>query len=92
MTSEQFTYWLKGFFQLSDVTDLNQKQVQIIKDHLNLVYDIVTPNIEIQNINEVPPLLFHTPVFTDDTIRCSSNTESFNIKTIMPYTGPLGYK
>jgi len=43
MNSTQFTYWLKGFFEISDSKELTDKQVQIIKDHLNLVFTKVTP-------------------------------------------------
>ena len=44
MTSEAFTYWLKGFFELENPKKLNEKQTLIIKDHLDLVFDKVTPN------------------------------------------------
>ena len=39
-----FTYWLQGFFEISDAKKLDEKQVQVIKDHLNLVFNKVTPN------------------------------------------------
>ena len=42
MSPEQFTYWLKGFFEISDTNNLSEKQVQIIRDHLNLVFNKVT--------------------------------------------------
>lgn len=44
MTTENFTYWLKGFFEISDSNNLTEKQVQIIKDHLDLVFNKVTPD------------------------------------------------
>lgn len=44
MTPENFTYWLQGFFEISDAKELDETQVQIIKDHLNLVFNKVTPN------------------------------------------------
>ena len=44
MTTEQFTYWLQGFFEVSGDKKLNEKQVTIIKDHLALVFDKVTPD------------------------------------------------
>ncbi len=44
MTTEQFTYWLQGFFEISDNKKLNEKQVQIIKDHLALVFEKQTPD------------------------------------------------
>ncbi len=45
MESTEFCYWLTGFFELSesDVT-LTKKQVTIIKDHLALVFEKVTPD------------------------------------------------
>lgn len=46
MNEREFCYWLQGFFELSgeDVVDLSAEQVQIIKDHLSLVFKKVTPN------------------------------------------------
>lgn len=49
MNSTEFTYWLQGFFEISDAKKLDEKQVQIIKDHLALVFNKVTPNR-----NEIP--------------------------------------
>lgn len=44
MNSEQFTMWLHGFFEISGSNSLTEKQVQIIKDHLDLVFKKVTPD------------------------------------------------
>ncbi len=44
MTTKQFAYWLQGFFEINDPQTINKEQTQIIKDHLNLVFDKVTPN------------------------------------------------
>lgn len=46
MTPENFTYWLQGFFEISSHTHggLTHEQVQVIKDHLGLVFNKVTPN------------------------------------------------
>lgn len=43
MTSEQFTYWLQGFFEISDSPTLSENQIKIIRDHLDLVFTKVTP-------------------------------------------------
>ena len=40
MTSENFTYWLHGFFELSEVTKLDEKQTDLIRRHLTLVYTL----------------------------------------------------
>lgn len=38
MTSRDFAYWLQGLFELSDVTTLNEKQTDLIRRHLALVF------------------------------------------------------
>jgi hypothetical protein len=43
MTSNDFCYWLNGFFELSNGTTLTDEQVNIIRDHLNLVFKKETP-------------------------------------------------
>ena len=42
MTSKDFTYWLQGFFEIAEETEITPRQVEIIKNHLKLVfyYDI----------------------------------------------------
>lgn len=43
MTPENFTYWLQGFSEICGQTP-SKEQWEIIKDHLNLVFNKVTPN------------------------------------------------
>jgi hypothetical protein len=56
MTPENFVYWLQGYFELNDAAGtsttsvtpgtlkfLSEKQLQVIKDHLNLVLHKKTP-------------------------------------------------
>lgn len=43
MTPEQFTYWLQGYFEISKDKTLDESQIQIIQDHLSLVFNKVTP-------------------------------------------------
>ena len=44
MTTEQFVYWLQGFMETADPKTINETQTQIIKDHLDLVFNKVTPD------------------------------------------------
>jgi len=44
MTAEQFTYWLQGFMEILDPTMIHEKETQIIKDHLKLVFTKITPS------------------------------------------------
>jgi hypothetical protein len=45
MDSKAFCYWLNGFMELRDSDDhgLTERQVDIIKDHLKLIFDKKTP-------------------------------------------------
>jgi hypothetical protein len=45
MTAENFAYWLKGFFELSESDSLTEKQVKIIQKHLSLVFSVKTEQI-----------------------------------------------
>jgi hypothetical protein len=38
MRSIEFIYWLQGFFELSESNTLSEKQVEIVKNHLKLVF------------------------------------------------------
>lgn len=38
MTSRDFAFWLQGFFEISDSKEIKEPQVEIIKNHLNLVF------------------------------------------------------
>jgi hypothetical protein len=56
MTPENFAYWLQGYFEINDAAGvsttsvtpgtlkyLNEKQLQVIRDHLKLVLEKKTP-------------------------------------------------
>ena len=43
----QFVYWLQGFMELSGTNEINATQTQIIKEHISLVLNKVTPSINI---------------------------------------------
>lgn len=51
MDSQQFVYWLQGFMELQDPTELDSTQVEIIKDHLNLVLGKVTPDRRVFHVD-----------------------------------------
>ncbi len=38
MTPENFCYWLQGLLEVGNPSELNMTQVEIIKEHLNLVF------------------------------------------------------
>jgi hypothetical protein len=43
MTPDQFTYWLQGFVETNGGKAPTKQQWQIIKDHLKLCFNKVTP-------------------------------------------------
>lgn len=43
MTPENFVYWLQGYLELTNDAVFSPEQVQIIKDHLKLVFQKETP-------------------------------------------------
>jgi len=63
MTPEQFVYWLQGFFEIQESTTLSRKQVQIINDHLQLVFNKVTPNYPMPLSPTIPSPTPNTPVY-----------------------------
>lgn len=65
ITAEQFAYWLNGFFELSEAKSLNENQVEIIKNHLNLVFDKVTPNIGVTSKEEIETYIKAKKSFND---------------------------
>lgn len=38
MTSDEFAYWLQGYFEISETDTLTERQVGMIKEHLQLVF------------------------------------------------------
>lgn len=43
MDAQDFAYWLQGFFEITEETPvLTKKQVQMVKNHLNLVFEKVS--------------------------------------------------
>ncbi len=55
MTPEQFVYWMKGYVEISNNSDgIGSQEWQIIKDHLNQVFDKRTPDYS-QNPNYLQP-------------------------------------
>lgn len=47
MTPENFAYWLKGAIELGNFSTFDVHQVQVIQDHLELVFNKVTPQYHI---------------------------------------------
>lgn len=77
MKPSDFVYWLQGYFELSESTTMSEKQVQIVKNHLNLVFThVIDPeqvahlpqnvqaevSADLQNIHDgEPPAIAFSP-------------------------------
>lgn len=78
MTSRDFVYWFQGFLEVSEAKEINENQVQVIKNHLNLVFkhDIdpsyttdINKQKEYKKIHDgVKPS--HNSSGLDDVLRC----------------------
>lgn len=42
MTPENFCYWLQGVFEVSNPQEMNKAQLDVVKEHLQLVFNKVT--------------------------------------------------
>ena len=45
MTPNEFCYWLQGYFELTDACCVNVKQAEIIRQHLDLVFEKKTTGV-----------------------------------------------
>ena len=66
MNEREFCYWLQGLLELSDVKTLDEKQVRIIRDHLTLVFNKVTPFV----FPTIPYVAPPNPIINPDVV-CS---------------------
>lgn len=69
MDSTNFCYWLKGFFEISGADTLTKEQVQEIKNHLDLVFKKMTPNV----YESIPPFKYEPttlPQYTPIPLDC----------------------
>jgi hypothetical protein len=69
MTPEQFCYWLQGLVEIGKPEQLNKEQIQIIKEHLDLVFTKVTGDQTII-IRENSPCDIQIPNFPKTDIYC----------------------
>ena len=54
MDSQAFVYWLQGFMELTNPQELRQSQIEVIRDHLDLVLGKVTPDRDVYYVDLDP--------------------------------------
>jgi hypothetical protein len=57
MNEREFAYWLRGDIELNGVRPYTKEQVQIIKDHLDLIMIKATPDRSL-----APPVIINPPL------------------------------
>lgn len=72
MKATEFCYWLQGFFEISDETKfLDEKKVQIIRNHLNLVFKHeIDPSYGDKKVQKELQEIHDNVSFDNLTIRC----------------------
>lgn len=80
MSPESFCYWLNGYFEINSASDskdapksLTPTQVVQIKNHLDLVFNKITPELQ----GEKRSIGFQIPTSTGFHVSCSYDS---NIK------------
>ena len=57
MPDRDFCLWLQEFFELTGATEVTKEQTKMIKEHLALVFNKVTPTLGEETKIEWPPLM-----------------------------------
>ena len=74
MNSIDFCYWLQGHFEISGSKELTEEQVEIVKNHLNLVFkheiDGMYEKEELQNVHDGKPAWSVHTSPNDTKLRC----------------------
>jgi hypothetical protein len=69
MTSQSFAYWLQGFFEISDPIKIGEKETEMIKKHLALVFKHeIDPSMGDEKHQNELNAIHNTPnqIFPDD--------------------------
>jgi transcriptional regulator with XRE-family HTH domain len=66
MNARDFVYWLQGFFEMADPKQLSEKQVELIKGHLAMVF-----------IHEIDPEANAKTVGTKEALDVAHSGEKF---------------
>ena len=73
MNTVDFCFWLQGYFEISESKEISEKQVEIIKNHLNLVFKHEIDPVRESESNADKAVLDLThagPGINDTLVRC----------------------
>ena len=64
MTSRDFAYWLQGFFELNNPKTIGERETDLIKRHLNLVFKHeIDPSMGDEKQQEIYNQIHHGNMF-----------------------------
>lgn len=71
MTSRDFAFWLQGYFEISEEKTMNQKELEIVKKHLNLVFKHeIDPSMGDEKHQQKLNQIHHPGDDTNTVLRC----------------------
>ena len=84
MTPRDFCYWLQGFFEINNPMTIDPIELDIIKDHLKLVFQKETPDRSISG----PLLGIQKEVFDEKYVK---EALGINEDEFVPYEYPKAF-
>lgn len=82
MTSNEFCYWLQGYFEMTESPTLSPNQIEMIKNHLALVFEKVTPTLLAPEELTTQPFFINPTIPHPNDVICAPDT------TAAPHTRP----
>ncbi len=74
MQARDFAFWLQGFFEITNPTEINSEQTEMIKNHLNLVFfhEIDPSYTDNKEKQDAMNAIHGNPIFPkqDGNVRC----------------------
>lgn len=89
MSPLEFTFWLNGFFEIADPKSLDERQIQVIKDHIALVLKKETPDRNVPKQFEPKDPAKSLQKFVEELLQRKQETIPSYNPTINPWLNPL---
>ena len=70
MNSIDFCYWLQGYFEISDAKEITPAQLEVIKNHINLVFKHEIDPLRDSQTSTPASILNSIHSLNDSLVRC----------------------
>jgi len=70
MNSIDFCYWLQGYFEISDAKEITPTQLEVIKNHINLVFKHEIDPLRDSQTSTPASILNSIHSLNDSLVRC----------------------